>query len=240
MTKLYSSRAMGAVRLTAKGKRLAGSSSPKYCLQFSKVAFDGPATSVGGIRIWRASQARLVASRTFDRARLPFQGRVSRRWSRGRETAGRVGTGLAGFFDLQDGMESETGRRRVRSKVVGRRLPIAPGRANARLSWRGAPFFFSVWRGRWRVQSALWDGRWLSKVNVLGEAWTGRSCRPVSAVAADEEGIVGKPGGNQGNQLDGQFGTGAMVGDRPLRLAVFGFSFFAFGETLAGCDRAAW
>src|SRR5205823_7569911 len=54
----------------------------------------------------------------------------------------------------------------------------------------------------------------------------------VSAVAADEEVIVGKPGGNQGHQLEGQFGSGAMVGVG-LALGGFGFGFFAFGETLA-------
>src|SRR5271165_4114909 len=39
--------AMGAVRATALGRRLAGSSRPKNCLQLSKGAFNRPATSIG-------------------------------------------------------------------------------------------------------------------------------------------------------------------------------------------------
>ena len=53
----------------------------------------------------------------------------------------------------------------------------------------------------------------------------------VGAVAGDEDLVVGKPGGDQGNQLDRKLGPGAMVGVG-LGFAGLGLVLFAFGEAL--------
>lgn len=54
----------------------------------------------------------------------------------------------------------------------------------------------------------------------------------VGAVAADEDVIVWKPRGNQGDQLDGELRTSAMIGVG-LGFGGLGFALFTFGHALA-------
>ena len=54
----------------------------------------------------------------------------------------------------------------------------------------------------------------------------------VGAVASDEDVALGKPGGGQGNQLDGQLGASAMIGRSFGLLGFLGVLFLAFGESL--------
>ena len=79
-------------------------------------------------------------------------------------------------------------------------------------------------------------------MDMADEVNVGRQVRQdalaaVGAVAGDEDFVLGKPTGDQGNELDGQFGAGAMV-RVPFRFAGFGLVLFSLGKALAVAIQA--
>ena len=124
-------------------------------------------------------------------------------------TAGLVVEGLLGL-DLQDGMQAELIEGRVSSRVGWRRRPIRSCRADDRLSCVARPLLLSE-AGRRRSVQGAFGMDMADEVDVAGQVRQ-HALAAVGAVAGDEDVVVGKPGGDQGNQLDGQLGSGAMVG----------------------------
>src|SRR6478736_7464657 len=59
----------------------------------------------------------------------------------------------------------------------------------------------------------------------------------VGAISRDHDLVVGKPGGDQGNEFDGQLRAGAVVGGR-FGSNLLGLVFLAFGQALAVAIQA--
>ena len=114
-------------------------------------------------------------------------------------------------LDLQGRVQAELVEHQLLPGLAGVGGPVGHA-GQARPLLAAGPFWPGWRRRRRRVQGPL-------GVDVADQIDVGRqvpqhALAAVGAVAADQDLPLGKPGGEQPDQLHGQFGPGAMVGDR--------------------------
>ena len=128
---------------------------------------------------------------------------------RSRSCPGLVVQGLD-RLDLQGGMQAELIELesfvQAWFRIVG---PFASCRANDRLSCGPVPCVFPSWERRRLVEGSF--GMDMADEVDVGRQLTRGCFAAVGAVTGDEDLIVGKPGGGQDNQFEGQFRPGAMI-----------------------------
>ena len=188
-----------------------------------KSAFDGPAIRIRGQDLSNVPDE----IRTVEHLVRPAAFQVaSQDYGQQPLSACFVVEGLL-RLDRERGVQAELVEGKLRPRFLGIVGPVGHARQTlALLAWRPLAAFGRRWRQS--IQSAFG----MDVTDEMNVVWQVRqnALATIGAVAGDDDGIAGKPGGGQVKQLDGQLRPGAMIA---FGLGGLGVFLLALGQALA-------